>query len=94
MALMEPVLRADFRVVETREHKEETPLTIPISCFGGQQDDRVSAEHLQGWRQHTQSGFWQQMFTGDHFYHLTDSKQLLQQISDILCLAMQMRSQS
>lgn len=93
MEMMEPVLRADFRVVETREYNEEAPLAMPISCFGGHQDERVKHEHLVGWRQHTSAGFWQQMFPGDHFYHLSDSKALLRQMTDLLCLATQLRSQ-
>ena len=93
MAMIAPMLRADFRIVETRQHVEENPLNIPISCFGGLQDNSVDAQHLQGWRQHTNSGFWQQMFPGDHFYLLQNSKPLLRQITDLLCLAIQMRSQ-
>lgn len=87
MDMMEPILRADFKIVETREYLEEAPLTMPISAFGGKQDNRVSLEHLQSWQQHTSAAFWLQLFEGDHFYYAQQNKSLLRQITDLLYLS-------
>lgn len=86
MEMMEPILRADFKVVETRRYSEQTELSMPISVFGGQQDERVSRAYLQDWQQHTSAGFWLQLFPGDHFYYTQDNKDLLRKIADLLYL--------
>lgn len=87
MAMMEPILRADFKIVETREYYEEEPLSMPISAFGGKQDNRVNLEHLQSWQQHSTSAtFWLQLFEGDHFYYTQHNRELLRQMTDLLYL--------
>ncbi len=86
MDMMEPILRADFKIVETRKYHEEVPLTMPVSVFGGKQDNRVSLDHLQSWQQHTSATFWLQLFEGDHFYYVQENKALLRQIADLLYL--------
>lgn len=88
MEMMEPMLRADFKVIEQYCYQAEgkQPLPLPIAVFGGLQDSWVPAEHLQGWHQHTASGFWHSQFPGDHFYYLTEHKALLRQLTDLLSL--------
>jgi medium-chain acyl-[acyl-carrier-protein] hydrolase len=63
-----PVLRADFAVCETYTYVARTPLTCPISAFGGWQDPRVSYAELAAWREQTYSAFMQRMLPGDHFF--------------------------
>lgn len=76
MALMMPMLRADFSVAQTYEFVEETPLSLPISVYGGENDVSVSATELEGWRGQTAGPFSLEMFNGDHFY-LHSSETLL-----------------
>jgi surfactin synthase thioesterase subunit len=68
MAMMLPLLRADFEVNETYEFQQAPPLTCPISALGGLGDEEVTREHLQGWRRHTTGGFSLRMLPGDHFF--------------------------
>jgi medium-chain acyl-[acyl-carrier-protein] hydrolase len=68
MAIMLPLLRADFAVYETYEYRAETPLTCPISAFGGLDDRRVIEGDLEAWRIHTDGFFSLRMFDGDHFF--------------------------
>ncbi len=86
MEMMEPILRADFKIVETRVYQETQPLEMPFAVFGGKEDSRVNTDYLQGWQQHTNAGFWLQLFSGDHFYYLQQPNPLLKQITDLLCL--------
>jgi medium-chain acyl-[acyl-carrier-protein] hydrolase len=86
MDLMEPVLRADFTAAETWDYKPEAPLPTPIAVFGGDQDHWVNRAALAQWREHTTSGFWQQSFSGDHFYILQQTTTLVQQITQLLCI--------
>jgi medium-chain acyl-[acyl-carrier-protein] hydrolase len=87
MDLLEPVLRADFTAAESWTYKSEAPLPMPIAVFGGDQDHWVARPALSAWREHTSSGFWQQSFAGDHFYILQQTTALVQQITQLLCIA-------
>lgn len=76
MALMIPMLRADFSVAQGYEFVEEMPLSCPMSVYGGTDDPSVSITELEGWREQTTGAFSLQMFAGDHFY-LHSSETLL-----------------
>lgn len=68
MALMLPVLRADFSICDTYEYTEAAPLECPISAFGGFQDFDVPRENLEAWREQTSSSFTLRMLPGNHFF--------------------------
>ncbi|KAJ8600973.1 hypothetical protein CTAYLR_006312 [Chrysophaeum taylorii] len=51
---VEPLLRADFRLLETYEPKVER-LPIPIVACGARGDDRFTSDQLEAWREHTSS---------------------------------------
>ena len=68
MAILLPLLRADFEMVQTYDYTEAEPLDCPLTAFGGLQDREVSRESLQAWRQHTTSSFALRMLPGDHFF--------------------------
>jgi medium-chain acyl-[acyl-carrier-protein] hydrolase len=72
MALMVPILRADMAVNELYEHREEPPLDVPITAYGGLDDPRAEREQLEAWAQHTTGAFRARFFTGDHFYLLSN----------------------
>lgn len=81
MELLIPMLRADFEVNETYQHKPEPPLDIPIAAYGGIDDKDVNRDSLQAWEQQTSAGFSLQMFVGDHFFLQTSQSSLLQTVS-------------
>jgi medium-chain acyl-[acyl-carrier-protein] hydrolase len=68
MAVLTPVLRSDLEICQTYESEPRPPLDCPITVFGGLQDEDVSREQLEGWRDYTTSSFAVRMFPGDHFY--------------------------
>lgn len=68
MQLLIPILRADFFVCETYVHKKEEPIDCPITVLGGTSDSIVKIEHLEAWKELTNSTFELFMFKGDHFY--------------------------
>lgn len=86
MAMMEPVIRADFEIIETRSYNEQAALDLPITALGGKQDPSVSTLELQAWKQHTNAGFWLKLFEGDHFYYADQEKALMRQISELMCI--------
>lgn len=81
MALMSPVLRADFEICQTYEYVPEPPLECPITAFGGLQDEEVSHQQLDAWRAHTNTSFSLRMFPGDHFFLHASAPVLLRLIA-------------
>lgn len=79
--LILPILRADFEMYETYAHETDHPLECPISAFGGLQDEEVSRERLEPWREHTNGAFSLRMFPGDHFFLNTSQSLLLQALA-------------
>jgi medium-chain acyl-[acyl-carrier-protein] hydrolase len=79
--LMLPVLRADFKAVESYRYVEESPLRCPIIVYGGKQDKMISEDQLAAWGVHTVGGFAQRMFEGDHFYITTQREELIAQLA-------------
>lgn len=81
MALMLPLLRADFEVVETYRYTDGPALGCPVSAYGGLRDSGVTHEHLEGWRERTTAGFVLRMFDGDHFFIHQSAPQLLRTLN-------------
>lgn len=67
MELYEPVLRADFAVIDTNRHRESPPLDIPMVIFNGA-DDSVSADEAREWRRESTRAIRYFEFPGDHFF--------------------------
>ena len=92
MSLVEPTLRADFQAIETWQYREEKPLNVPISVYGGDRDEGVEDRHLNGWGAQTTGSFHVQLMPGDHFFINTARSALLSQISDTLSLVTRVAS--
>ncbi|MEU8792978.1 thioesterase domain-containing protein [Streptomyces sp. NPDC048643] len=67
--LFAPVIRADLRINETwRPGPAAAPLPVPLSVFGGR-EDQVAAPHLLGgWAQICEPFLGIRLFEGGHFY--------------------------
>lgn len=85
MQLALPVLRADFQMIDTYTYFAETPLSCPISAFGGLKDSEVCRQHLEAWREQTTNDFILRMFEGDHFFIQQSEPLLLRVLSQELC---------
>ncbi|GMK38342.1 thioesterase [Paenibacillus sp. CCS19] len=66
-AIFLPVLRADFRLVETYEYIPRLPLPYPFLVVAGT-TERWSEEELEGWRLHTSAACRVMRLEGGHFY--------------------------
>ena len=80
MAVLSPILRADLEICQTYEYEPRPPLDCPITAFGGLQDEEVSREQLEGWREYTTSSFAVRMFPGNHFFLHNSAPVLLRMI--------------
>lgn len=81
LQLLLPTLRADFEVVETYEYVSEPPFQLPITTFGGLDDNEHTWAELNAWRDQTTSVFRLHMLPGDHFFLHTQRDGILRIIN-------------
>jgi medium-chain acyl-[acyl-carrier-protein] hydrolase len=64
-----PILRADFKLVETYQPRLDRPkFSANISAFGGKRDVQVTLEDLQSWGETTTGQCRTSIFPGNHFF--------------------------
>jgi len=68
MELLLPILRADTEVIQTHRYRDEPPLDVPITAFGGTRDPLASTAEQEAWGAQTTAGFELHLFSGDHFF--------------------------
>jgi surfactin synthase thioesterase subunit len=71
-----PLLRADIEMIETYRCPADAPLPCPISVFGGR-TDRITADELTAWQQHTLQPIELRLFDGGHFFIQSDPVPLI-----------------
>ncbi len=68
MALILPLLRADFELIDTHGPTTYGPLPCPITALGGVGDGEVEHHHLAAWEELTDADFDHHMLPGGHFF--------------------------
>jgi medium-chain acyl-[acyl-carrier-protein] hydrolase len=68
LRLLLPSLRSDFTLCETYRYVQDRPLPLPITAFGGLEDDETHHGRLEAWQQHTSVQFTSHRIPGDHFF--------------------------
>lgn len=84
MQLVLPALRADFEMLHFYSHKLEPAFDFPIVAFGGDSDKDVDFDRLQAWEKQTTGNFSMEIFSGDHFFLLSQTLPLLEKINEKL----------
>lgn len=85
LALMLPMLRADFRLDETyTQSANDEPLDCPITVFGGSRDTETEEASLRAWNEVTRGEFRLKMFDADHFFIHSHAPMLMQEVSRVL----------
>lgn len=67
MALLLPLLRADFELIETHQRAPAQDLALPCTVVGGHQDE-LSEASLRGWGRHLRPPPELRLIDGGHFY--------------------------
>jgi len=80
MQIFLPIIRADFKVLESYWYTPQAPLDCPITAFGGLQDPTVSYTALSGWKEQTLTSFCLHQIDGDHFFINTNKSNLLNNV--------------
>lgn len=88
MEIIQPILRADLTLIETLPSSgdEDSPLPIPLTAFGGTEDDFVTPEMVDEWSRYTSNTFTRTMIPGDHYFINSEQLTLLQSIRQTLLL--------
>ncbi|MBC6448016.1 alpha/beta fold hydrolase [Actinokineospora xionganensis] len=66
--LVLPMVRNDFRLIETYRPAVAAPLPIPILALAGADDPRMTVAQAADWAEATDAGFGLEVFPGGHFY--------------------------
>lgn len=88
LALLLPLLRADFAIYEQYRFQEADPLNCPITVLGGKADTLVPPEMMRPWTRHTTQPGEVHLFAGGHFY-LPEEQTAVWQIIRQNCLVRQ-----
>ena len=83
MDFFEPILRADFQVIETYQYKFSPPMNIPFTVFMGT-SDRASLEEVGFWQKETIMPITLHQFSGGHFFIYDYSKLIADIVSQAL----------
>jgi medium-chain acyl-[acyl-carrier-protein] hydrolase len=84
MEMLLPIMRADLRISEAYEYREEAPLEVPIVAFAGLDDPVAPPAEVAEWQAMTRASFRLVPLPGGHFFIHTERSRLLEDISSEL----------
>jgi surfactin synthase thioesterase subunit len=79
MRFFEPILRADFKALETHQYTTKEMIDVPITVMIGK-DEKISYEEVKMWRNETTKEVQIVQFSGKHFFifeHADDIMKLI-----------------
>jgi medium-chain acyl-[acyl-carrier-protein] hydrolase len=68
-ALVTPILRADFALVDGYQFRDGDQATVPLTILGGTADAWTSPSELAEWSRFTRASISVHLIAGDHFFH-------------------------
>jgi medium-chain acyl-[acyl-carrier-protein] hydrolase len=68
LALLMPLLRADFEAIETYKCLPEKPLACSISIVGAEDDPKADCVNMEAWQDQTCGCFSHHVVPGNHFF--------------------------
>lgn len=78
MALVLPMLRADFGMVDEYRYRPEPPLSMPMTVLAGTKDERVVGPQVDEWAKETTGPCQVSWFDGGHFFLQSHRAEVLQ----------------
>jgi medium-chain acyl-[acyl-carrier-protein] hydrolase len=84
MRMFLPILRADFKVLESYRYSVEPPLGCALAVFGGSEDAIATLAALREWQQHAAGTFSLREFAGGHFYLQTARAEVVASVVEVL----------
>ncbi len=84
LSYLEPILRSDFRAIETYRYVTEAPLPVSMTVFAGAGDEDTSDAGLLLWQQETQWPVEIIKMPGSHFFIFNNVRGMLKIMSEQL----------
>jgi medium-chain acyl-[acyl-carrier-protein] hydrolase len=84
MAMVLPILRNDFDLLDDYQYFEGDPLPVPITTFHGENDSTVRLSWVLAWRYETSREYYHHKIEGNHFFLNVPGSRLFNLISDTL----------
>jgi surfactin synthase thioesterase subunit len=78
-----PILKADFKAIETWQYQPREKLNVPITVFHGE-DDNFDSSACQLWQKETTEPLKLHIFSGNHFFILDQWQALANTIAEQL----------
>ena len=78
--LLLPMLRADIKMFETYEYRDQPPLDCELLALAGRRDRQVKAKHVAAWREQA-SSFRHRSFDADHYLTRTHASAVVETIN-------------
>lgn len=82
--LMLPILRSDFRALESLPYVSPLLISANIAAFSGREDIAARPARMQAWSDQTTGRFQAQDFAGGHFYLDESRAPLMERLAPIL----------
>ncbi|MEJ7808446.1 MAG: alpha/beta fold hydrolase [Telluria sp.] len=77
MALLLPMIRADFQLIESHVYRAGRPLELPLTVFVGDGDGQITQESAPHWQKETHGPCQVRQFQGGHFFINSDRAAVL-----------------
>ncbi|WP_175408291.1 thioesterase II family protein [Streptomyces sp. TRM64462] len=84
LQLMLPVIRGDYRAVETYRCAPGARVGCPVTVLVGDSDPRVSPEDAAAWDRHAADGIDLHVFPGGHFFPVDHQAEITALVRDTL----------
>lgn len=84
MALLEPMLRADFALSETHKFTADIRIETPVSLFWGEADVDIPKDDMLAWKEHMAREVEFVEFPGDHFFIHSHQQDFVGQLRNIV----------
>ncbi|WP_408895222.1 thioesterase II family protein [Paenibacillus taichungensis] len=83
MSLFLPIIRSDFKLVETYEYLSTEPLKVDIHIMYGSADHMTTGEQLYQWDNYSHKKCFYKEFKGDHFFIETSSRDVVDYVNGV-----------
>lgn len=79
-----PIMKADFKAIETYRYHPAEPLSVPMTVMIGESDTEVSKENALNWQKETSSPIVIETFDGGHFFIFQNTEKIMKIIVETL----------
>ncbi len=79
-----PVIRNDYRALETHRPDPDARVQAPVTAFAGEQDPRVLVSEVADWNRHTSGEFALHLYRGGHFFLSSHQVDMTRRMRDTL----------